>query len=133
MQRRFSRDLGELQEIFGFVADFLATRGIPARNAFNVDLIVEELFTNLVKYNVDGRHEIEIRLRELEGALELRLTDRSVRRFDITQVPEPDLALPISRRRPGGLGLHFVRKLADELTYEHQGGDSIVTVVKRLE
>jgi anti-sigma regulatory factor (Ser/Thr protein kinase) len=133
MQRRFSRDLASLQEIFDFVAGFLAEHGISKENALGVDLIAEELFTNFLKYNAGGEQEIEIRLRELDGAVELRLTDPGAQPFDITRVPEPDLTLPIARRTPGGLGLHLVRRLAEKITYEHAGGDSIVTVVKRLE
>lgn len=132
MRKRFPRDVGALAEIFGFIADFLAVHEIPEKNALPLNLIVEELFTNFVKYN-EGREDIHIQLRELEGEVELRLTDFDVRSFDVTQVPEPDIEQPVSRRQPGGLGIHLVRKLADEISYDYADGNSIVTVIRRLE
>jgi anti-sigma regulatory factor (Ser/Thr protein kinase) len=131
VRRRFPRDVGALDEIFGFIADFLAVHEISEENAFSLGLIVEELFTNFVKYN-EGREDIHIQLQELRGEVEVRLTDFNVRPFDVTQVAEPDIDQPISRRQPGGLGIHLVRKLADGISYEYADGNSVVTVIMRL-
>lgn len=50
--------------------------------------------------------------------------------------PEPDLTADIDERAIGGLGIHFVRKLADEVRYERtneNGKDTnLVHIVKRF-
>ena len=45
------------------------------------------------------------------------------------QAPAPDLDRPIEERRPGGLGLHFIRGLTRDLRFEHVDGTTIVTAV----
>jgi serine/threonine-protein kinase RsbW len=47
------------------------------------------------------------------------LTDYDVEPFDVSRAPEVDVNLPIEQRRPGGLGLHLIRKLVDSLEYEY--------------
>ena len=61
-ERRFGRTFGSLESIFGFVAEFLEANGLPASAAFELDLVIEELFTNMVKYHPHGAPEIEIGL-----------------------------------------------------------------------
>jgi anti-sigma regulatory factor (Ser/Thr protein kinase) len=42
-----------------------------------------------------------------------------VDRFDVTEAPEANVDLPIEQRRPGGLGLHLVRRMLDRVEYEY--------------
>jgi serine/threonine-protein kinase RsbW len=52
--------------------------------------------------------------------------------FDPTGIPTPDLETPFERRRPGGMGVHLMRQLTDELRYRStpDGGNEL-TLVKR--
>ena len=49
----------------------------------------------------------------------MTLTDYDVEPFDVTQSPEVDVTLPIEQRRPGGLGLHLIRRLLDSIEYDY--------------
>jgi anti-sigma regulatory factor (Ser/Thr protein kinase) len=40
--------------------------------------------------------------------------------------------LAAADREPGGLGLHLIRRLVDEVTYDYTNGQSRITVTKRL-
>lgn len=131
MEKQFHRDFGELDTIFEFVARFLADAGIEDPPVFEVQLIIEELFTNLVKYNL-GQHDIGIRLQKVADALEIVLTDEDVEPFDITLEPEPNTRQPLEARRAGGLGLHLVRQMADEVKYDYSGRRGTITVRKKL-
>jgi anti-sigma regulatory factor (Ser/Thr protein kinase) len=84
-----------------------------------VDLAVEELFTNMVKYGVGSAAPVRVELDAVAGGVELRLIDDDVEPFDITQAPEVDVEAPIEARRPGGLGLHLIRRMADSVEYEY--------------
>ena len=84
-----------------------------------MDLAVEELFTNMVKYSPAGDAHIRIAMATTEGGVEVTLTDYDVDRFDVTQAPDANIDLPIEERRPGGLGLHLIRRLVDSLQYEY--------------
>jgi serine/threonine-protein kinase RsbW len=103
-----------------FVAEVFARRGIDASLRPTVDFAVEELFTNMVKYAPSGAAELELSVAAIPGGVEATLIDRGVDRFDPTLAPEVDVTRPIGERRPGGLGLHLVRKMVDALVYEYR-------------
>ena len=117
--RLFRRSFDSLEEIFAFTADFFATHGIDPGLLPTVDLTLEELFTNMVKYSPAGNAHIRIEMATTEGGVEVTLTDYDVERFDVTKAPDANIDLPIEERRPGGLGLHLIRRLVDSLHYEY--------------
>jgi anti-sigma regulatory factor (Ser/Thr protein kinase) len=130
--RRFPREYASLEAIYGFLREFLALHGLDAEVAYDLDLVAEELFTNMVKYGRGGGSEIELALDWNAPELLLRLSDFGVERFDPTSAPEVDVNRPIEQRRAGGLGIHLIRQIADRFEYAHEAGNSIVTITKRL-
>jgi serine/threonine-protein kinase RsbW len=127
-ERRFGRTFGSLESIFGFVAEFLAANGLPDSAAFDLDLVIEELFTNMVKYHPQGAPEIEIGLRRLGPDVVVVLRDFDVEPFDPTRAPPADLSRPPGERGAGGLGLHLVRRIARDMRYQHRDRTSTITV-----
>jgi len=117
--RSFHRSFGSLAEIFAFTADFFARHGIDAGLLPTVDFTLEELFTNMVKYSPSGDAHVRIDMVTAPGGVEVTLTDYDVERFDVTQAPDANINLPLEQRRPGGLGLHLIRRLVDSMTYEY--------------
>ncbi|MBK6980568.1 MAG: ATP-binding protein [Betaproteobacteria bacterium] len=117
----FARGFESIARIFEFTSEFFARAGVDPRLLPTVDLVVEELFTNMVKYGAaaDPGTEVRIDMASVEGGVEVCLTDFGVEPFDVTQVPDADTNLPIEQRRPGGLGLHLIRRLVDSWGYEH--------------
>jgi sigma-B regulation protein RsbU (phosphoserine phosphatase) len=117
--RSFRRSFDSLEDIFDFTSAFFGRQQVDPGLLPTVDLSVEELFTNMVKYSPTGDAEVRIEMATIAGGVEVTLTDYDVDRFDVTQAPEVDISLPIERRRPGGLGLHLVRRLVDSIGYEY--------------
>ena len=131
MIRSFPRRVDTLDDIFGFVSEFVAANGLPESHGLDIQLVVEELFTNMVKYDRGAEQDIDVRLLPRGDRIEVALTDHGVEPFDVTQVPEPDLERPFAERRPGGIGLYLVRKLSESLEYRHADGNSTVIVTMR--
>jgi phosphoserine phosphatase RsbU/P len=119
--RSFGRAFGSLAAIFGFSADFFARHGIDRELLSTVDLALEELFTNMVKYSTTSDAEVRIEMAPVDGGVEVTMIDYDVEPFDMTRLPEVDVSLPIEARRPGGLGLHLIRHLLDSIDYEYSG------------
>lgn len=132
MEKKFRREIDSLDEIFDFADDFFSAHDINEDIAFSMRLVVEELFTNLVRHNVGGRDHILIRLDKDSSQLILQLKD-----FDVEPVtiPEPkiDIHQSLDERRIGGLGIHLVKSVVDTLTYEHKNGTLCVTAIKNVE
>ncbi|HET9669970.1 MAG TPA: SpoIIE family protein phosphatase [Casimicrobiaceae bacterium] len=117
--RAFERSFEALPELVEFTAETFEALGIDAEIRGRADFVLEELFTNMVKYGRGSTAPIRVGLaRQGDGAV-LTLVDHDVEPFDVTTAPEVDLGRPIDEREPGGLGLHLVRKLADRVAYEY--------------
>jgi sigma-B regulation protein RsbU (phosphoserine phosphatase) len=114
----FRRTFDALPEIAQFTADVFASHRIDTSLLPSLDLVLEELFTNMVKYG-NGADPIRITLRRCPGGVEVTITDYGVEPFDVTRAAAIDTTLPLEERQPGGLGLHLVRKLAEALEYEY--------------
>ena len=132
VRRYFKRSYESLAAIFQFIEDFLAGRSIDASLREPVCFIVEELFTNMVKYNPEAVRDIALSLGQTDAALTVRLTDFDVPPFDVTRAPAVDITRPLEEREIGGLGLHLVRQMADTIRYEYADGRSTVTFTKTL-
>lgn len=134
--RAFARSFESIARVFEFTSEFFARAGVDPRLLPTVDLVVEELFTNMVKYGAaaDPGTEIRMDIATVEGGVEASLTDFGVEPFDMTQAPDADTNLPIEQRRPGGLGLHLIRRLVDSWGYEHsrERRESRITFRKTL-
>ena len=127
--RHFPRAIESLPALVAFVREFFAARGIDADRAFDVDLVLEELFTNMVRHARGGTSEIEIGLDDDGAVLTMQLRDEGVEPWDPSQAPIPEVDRPIHERRPGGLGIHFIRRLTRDLRFEHVDGTTTVTAV----
>ena len=135
MRRGFRREIDALDEIFRFLGDFVDEAAIDDRAAFTINLVVEELFTNMVRHNNDGDDVINISIERVGDRLHLELVDSGVERFDPKSVPSPPVAAGIGERSPGGLGLYLVQTMVDDVKYEYEPEtrQMRVLVTKRLE
>ena len=132
-ERRFPRDLGSLDGMFRYVAAYLDSRGLSPEHSLHVDLLIEEVFTNMLKYGKGGGSEVAIGLDGAGSQLVITLRDFEVESFDITAAPEVDVTRPLGERKAGGLGIHLVKQLADSVGYEYKDRSSIITITKSLE
>jgi phosphoserine phosphatase len=132
VRRYFRRSYDSLEGIFQFIEDFLAGRSIDAALREPVCFIVEELFTNMVKYNPGATRDIALSFGQSGSTLTVRLTDFDVAPFDVTRGPPVDITKPLEERAIGGLGLHLVRQMADTIRYEYADGRSTITFTKTL-
>ncbi|HRP34737.1 MAG TPA: ATP-binding protein [Gammaproteobacteria bacterium] len=132
MERLFRRDFDSLAEIFALTEEFFAAAGIDPEQLYTVNLAVEELFTNMVKFNPDGDEHISLQLQHADRAVRVRLCDRRVEPFDVTVPRLVDRNAPVEQRETGGLGLYLVQQMVDTLDYVHRDGVTTVTFTKNL-
>jgi len=112
--RSFSRHIESLSEIFAFTAENMG----PALTR-TVDFVLEELFTNVVKYGRLSEAPLQIEIGRIAGGVEVSFIEPDAAPFDVTRAPEADTRLPLEKRKPGGLGIHLLRKMVDSLDYQY--------------
>jgi len=123
--RSFERRVDALDSIFAFTAEVLRDADAELRELRPaVDFALEELFTNIVKYGRGGA-PVSIRIDAVEGGVEVTLEESDAERFDVTRAPPVDIDVPLEQRQPGGLGLHLIPKLVDDLSYTYDAGSRL--------
>ena len=132
-KRRFAKSLGSLDGVFDFLQEFTDEEAIAEKHVFAINLVVEELFTNMVKYSGGADREIAISIDKNDHQVMLQLTDFDSDPFDPESVSDVDVSAPIEERQPGGLGLHIVRTMVDDLRYEMDERKLTISVRKSLE
>jgi sigma-B regulation protein RsbU (phosphoserine phosphatase) len=115
----FARTFDSLPALAAFTSAFFARHGVSRVLLNTLDLALEELFTNMVKYSPGGAERVDVDIGTLAGGIEVVLTDYDVDFFDVTRAPDANVELPIEQRRPGGLGLHLIRRMLDSLEYQY--------------
>jgi anti-sigma regulatory factor (Ser/Thr protein kinase) len=129
----FISDRAELEKLEGFTADFAAKAGLSEKDLFALQIVVEELVTNVIDYGgvPAGEHAVRVDLSADDGELGIRLTDRG-REYNPLLREDPDVTLPAEQRPIGGLGVHFCKKLTETQEYERRDGCNVLTLRKKL-
>lgn len=131
---KLKSDLTELENLSRHVEAFGRSIGLSKKFLFEINLALDELFTNIISYAYqdDSDHIIEITITPLNNSLELCIEDDGVP-FNLINVADPDLPCDIESCKIGGLGIHLIKNLMDEVCYERAKGKNRLTLKKALE
>jgi anti-sigma regulatory factor (Ser/Thr protein kinase) len=129
----FVSDRAELEKLEGFTADFAAKARLSDKDLFALQIIVEELVTNVIDYGgvPAGEHAVHVDLILEDGEMTICLTDRG-QEYNPLLREDPDTTLPAEQRPIGGLGVHFCKKLTDAQEYERRDGCNVLTLRKKI-
>jgi serine/threonine-protein kinase RsbW len=135
VRKEFPRKIESLNEIFAFLEGFVIEHEFDAHTVFCINLVVEELFTNMVRHNLGGSDTVTLGLDHDDEQVFLELIDVDVEPFDPSTVEPVAVDAGVDSRRPGGLGVHLVRTMVDDLKYDYRVEDRCmrISVRKTLE
>jgi serine/threonine-protein kinase RsbW len=110
-------ELNQLATLRRFVEETAQSLHADRGAVEDMILAVDEAATNIILHGYGGQPgSIQVEVSLEDGFLQVRLRDQATL-FDPTQVPPPDLSLPLERRRFGGLGVYLARECMDEVSY----------------
>ncbi|MBQ7186217.1 MAG: ATP-binding protein [Ruminococcus sp.] len=124
-----------LPEVLTFVEEQLTALGCSKKIIMQIDIAVEEIFVNIASYAYDpqiGPAVIRTEITEEPLSVIISFVD-SGRPYDPLARPDPDVHLPASERRIGGLGIFMVKKSMDDVSYEYKDGQNILTIKKQID
>jgi anti-sigma regulatory factor (Ser/Thr protein kinase) len=99
-----------------------------------INLALDELFTNIISYGFRDNleHLVKIQIMRDNGTLTMCVEDDGIP-FNPLEAEEIELPSDIESYNVGGLGLHFVKKLMDQVCYERCEGKNKLTLKKAIE
>ena len=121
--------LSEIARLAGIIDDFGQRHQIEPQSLYNMKLALDETLTNIISYAYadGGEHRIATRLSLEQGKWTVEVEDDG-RPFNPLTASEPDTKQSLEKRPIGGLGIHLVRKLVDELEYRRQQDRNILVM-----
>lgn len=124
---------GEVAGVNSGFAEFAEAHALPAAIRRSVHVALDELLHNTIAYGFAGRGrgEIVVDVELRPDQLVVTLSDDGPP-FDPLALAAPDTTLPVDERAVGGLGIHLVRQLMDDVGYQRRGDRNLVTLAKRL-
>jgi anti-sigma regulatory factor (Ser/Thr protein kinase) len=128
-QRTSSRNVSDYLALAGEVERFCAENHLPGAVTFKVRLVLEELVLNLIDHAVGPTADrIDVRIDLEPGRVVLVLEDDSAP-FDPRSAPAFDNTTPLEQRGPRGMGIHLVRSVTEDISYERVGSHNRLRVV----
>ncbi len=125
----FANDMQELTHVLQVVNVFLEPRALPSKLVYAVNLILEEILMNIIKYGYDDgeSHEIEVQIEVEQEEVALTVIDDG-REFNPLTVPPPDRSKSAMDRLEEGLGLQFVRHMRNAIEYRREEDKNILKI-----
>lgn len=121
--------LDKIEDATAFFEDMLLEAGASMKIIAQVNVAVDEIFSNIVHYS--GATSVTLGCKVTENQISLRFSDNG-RSYNPIEVEDPDITLSAEDREIGGLGIFMVKKMMDEISYEYIDGLNILTLNKRL-
>ena len=119
------------------LAEWVEGLNVPQKLNMPINLALEEAVSNVMLYAYPGRNDGKVFVEYLENVtpdgkqLIFTISDSGIP-FDPTRKEEADISLSAEERNIGGLGIHLVRQLMDEIRYERVEDKNILTLVKNI-
>lgn len=125
--------LSELERLYEIVRQCAEGHQLSEIEIHAINLALEEIVTNVIEhgYADKDQHSIVIRISIQEEKVIAEVED-DARPFNPLLVPEPDVSTPLHDRPIGGLGIHIVRNIMDDLDYVNKEGKNCIRLIKRI-
>ena len=116
------------------LAEWVDSLELPQDMNMTINLAIEEAVSNVMLYaypeNESG--QVLVEADKSPDMVVFTITD-SGKPFDPTAQAQPDISLSVEERPIGGLGIHLVRQIMDEIKYERKDNNNILTLIKKIQ
>lgn len=120
--------------VTAFVDEQLEALGCPMKAQMQIDIAIDELFSNIAYYAYNpevGPATVRVEVVENPMAVKISFIDHG-KPYDPLAKADPDTTLAAEERGIGGLGIYMVKKSMDEVSYAYQDGENILTIKKHI-
>lgn len=126
-------DPDQLEVLFSKIEEFGESEDWPLALISRINLVLEEASLNVIKYghHDDSVHLIGFTVVSEPDSVTIDMSDDGQPFDPLTDGPPVDITSPVGERNIGGLGIHFVRTLMDNVSYQRVDGKNQLTMIAR--
>ncbi len=133
-ERTFDAVIASLPEVTSFINEWLESLECGMKAQAQVDLAVDELFTNIASYAYapdSGKATVRLDFDEASRMASVTFIDGGIP-YDPLMKPDPDVTLSAEEREIGGLGIYLAKKATDRMEYRREKDQNILTIYKTI-
>lgn len=135
-EKEFDAQINELSNVINFIENELEKFEFSPKIIMQFNLVVEELFVNIVNYaykgKEDGKCKIMINYNKEKQKVILSIEDNGIK-FNPLEKEDTDTSLPVEERQIGGLGILLVKRNMDNIEYKYEDNKNILILTKNVE
>ncbi len=123
-----------VSKVTDFVNDILERYECPMKAEIQIDVAIDELFSNIANYaysNGIGDATVKVEIVENPLAVIITFVDAGIP-YNPLEHEDPDVTLSADEREVGGLGIFIVKRTMDDVLYEYKNGQNILTIKKNF-
>ena len=126
--------IDNIPTVTAFVDEKLEKLDCPIKAQSQIDIAIDELFSNIAKFAYHpetGPATVKIEVEENPMTVIITFIDHG-QPYDPLKAEDPDIHLDAENREVGGLGVYLVKKTMDDVTYEYKDGKNILRIKKKI-
>jgi len=125
-----NNDLNQIATVIAKFGEFATEHELPPAMTQKMSIAFDDLLNNVVSYAFpdEGEHEIEIRAGLVRAQLTVTISDDGIP-FNPLSIQAPDTSVSLEDREVGGLGIHLVRGMVDDISYQRRINKNVLSVV----
>lgn len=126
--------LENIEAATDFVNEQLELLGCPMKAQMQIDIAIDEIFSNIARYAyAPDRGDVTVRVETESDPLAVMITfiDAGIPYNPLTK-EDPDTKLSAEERQIGGLGIYMVKKSMDAMEYAFKDGCNMLSIKKIL-
>jgi serine/threonine-protein kinase RsbW len=125
-------DFGDLEQLHSFLVEIRQKLSISEKCLFETNLALEEVFSNVLSYGFNNQpgHFVKIVITAAQNVLTIRVEDDG-KPFNPLAAKAPKLEYDLENCAPGGLGIHLIKHLMDDIRYKRYENRNVLTMKKK--
>ena len=134
IKNTYSADLTNLEKIYADTESFCEEINADAKTTYALNLSLDEIFTNIVSYGYknDTSKNVEIELEKSGNEIIATISDSAPRFNPLIDAKSPDTTATLDERNVGGLGIFFIRKNMDRVSYKYENEKNKLSISRKI-
>jgi sigma-B regulation protein RsbU (phosphoserine phosphatase) len=132
-QMTIHNQLSEIPRVIDGIDTFCQELPVALTPSRKLKIVLDEILNNIISYGYrdDLAHEVRVEVDPISDGIVIRITDDGIP-FNPLDLDEPNTDLPADEREIGGLGVHLVKEMVEDASYERRDNLNILRLMLRF-